>query len=151
MKTSYTVLITDQEHEFYNQRLQGFCAYYDIHRTGSGPDLYIAETPEGVEFNLLSDQIDLDDYDSQKLAKQVIRLGANVNDVVMITRLGSGSYGPNFDLDQPHVITKIFPSGQVIFDNGKADTFQPDVTLYTGEKPVQNDFTKKAINNGLPF
>ncbi|MEO8532834.1 MAG: hypothetical protein ABI441_03755 [Flavobacterium sp.] len=151
MKTSYTVLITDQNHSFYNQRLQGFCAYYDINRIGSGPDLYIAETPEGIEFNLLSGQIDIDDYDSQRLAKEVIRLGANVNDIVMIKRLGSGSYGANFDLDQPHLITRIFPSGHVIFDNGKAETFQPDVTLYTGENLVQNDFTKNALNNGLPF
>lgn len=151
MKTKFTVLITDKNHEYYNKRLNGFCAYYDIYRTGKGPDLYHAITPDGMEFNLLSDQIDIEDYDSQKLAKEIKRLGANVNDTVMIQRLGSGSYCDKFDLDQPHIITKIFPSGHVVFDNGKAESFQPDVVIYKGNIPAQTDFTKIATNNGLPF
>lgn len=148
---NYTVLITDEKHKYYKQRLEGFCAYYDLYHTGNGPDLYLAKTSEGLVFRLLSDQINIEDYNSQRLAKAIERLGANVNDVVMISRLGSGSYTQNFDLDQPHIVTKIFPSGHVIFDNGKAQTFQPDIIKYRGNLPVQTDFTKEALNNGLPF
>jgi len=151
MNTDYTLLITDTEHEFYNKRLQGFCAYYDIYHTGSGPDLYYAKTPQGNEIKLLTDQIDINDYNSQKLTKEINRLGANVGDIVIITRLGSGSSSSGFDLDKPHIISEIAPNGHIIFDKGKASGFQPDVYIYKGEMLPQTDFSKDVNNNGLPF
>jgi hypothetical protein len=151
MKTEYTVLVTDKNHEFFNQRLEGFCAYYDIYHTGKGPDLYLAKTPKGIEFRLISDQIDIEDYHQQKLKNTIKRLGADVNEIVMITRLGSGCSSPYFDLNQPHRITSISYNGYVIFDNGQADGFEPDVTKYIGDLHVQTCFSKEATNNGMPF
>jgi hypothetical protein len=145
-----TVLITDKKHEFFNQRLQGHIAYYDLYHTGKGPDLYLAETPEGT-IRLLTDQIDIEDYTSQEMAATLRDLGVIVNDVVLITRSGSGSQCANFDLDQPHKITDISYNGNVTFDNGKANFFRPDMIKYQGELTVQTDFLKTSKNNGLPF
>jgi hypothetical protein len=147
-----TVLITDEKHPYYNQRLEGFCAYYDLYHTGNGPDLYIATTPEGSEIRLLTDQINIQDYQNQEMAETEKSLGVKINDIVMISRSGSGSQCANFDLDQPHLITKMSYNGQVTFDNGKAEFFRPDMLKYNGDLPVQNDFTKSSKNTtGLPF
>lgn len=151
MKTDHTVLITDKNHEFYNQRLEGHIAYYDLYHTGNGPDLYLAKTPEGSEIRLLTDQIDVEDYKNQEKAKTLMRFGVKEGDIIMISRLGSGSFCANFDIDQPHLITAISYNGNVVFDNGKANCFRPDMTKYEGVLPVQTDFTKRAKNNGLPF
>lgn len=146
-----TVLITDEKHPFFKQRLNGHIAYYDLYHTGNGPDLYIAETPKGKEIRLLSDQIDVEDYKSQEMHDNLKRLGVKEGDIVMISRLGSGSFCANFDTDQPHLITAISYNGNVSFDNGKANSFRPDMIKYDGNLPVQSDFTKIAKNNGLPF
>lgn len=150
-KSPYTVLITDEKHPYYNQRLEVFYVLNYLPYKGKRLDLYLVKNPEGDEFRILSDQIDIEDYNSQKLKKQIERLGAKVNDVVMISRIESDSFLYGFDLAQPHLITEILPSGLVVFDNGYALCFQPDVIKYTGNNPVQTDFTKPIINKGLPF
>lgn len=146
-----TVLITDKKHTHYNERLEGFCAYYDLYHTGNGPDLYILKTIDGEELRLLSDQIDVEDYKEQEKAQTLKAFGVKEGDVVMISRTGSGSFSKGFDINQPHLITDISYNGNVVFDHGKANCFRPDMTKYDGDIPVQTDFIKVSSNNGLPF
>jgi hypothetical protein len=125
------VKIIDQNHPCFGQELEGGIIYFDIYHRGGRPDLYQVETPEGKKYRLLTNQIDEEHYNAQELAEEVERLGANVGDNVMITRLGSGSYNAGFDFSSPHVITKIDCSGHVEFDNRAACGFRPDVTVIT--------------------
>jgi len=122
------VKITDKEHECFGQELEGFCFYYDYQHTGNSPDIYIIKTPEG-ERKILSTQIDVEHYENQRLSKEIEKLGANLGDKVMIIETGSGGSRVGFDIKEPHVITKISPSGTVYFDNGMADMFRPKVKV----------------------
>jgi hypothetical protein len=125
------VKIIDPNHPACGQELEGSRIYFDIYHRGGKPDLYQAKTPEGGFYRLLTDQIDEAHYEAQEIARDVERLGANVGDTVMITRMGSGGSNANFDLNKPHVITKICPSGTVEFDDRTAWGFRPDVTVVT--------------------
>lgn len=146
-----TVLIIDKKHPNFGERLRGSIVYYDLYHTGNGPDLYIAETAQGKEIRLITDQIDIEDYKSQEMKETILALGVKQGDVVMISRLGSGCVCSNFDLSQPHLITGMSYNGNVEFDNGKADCFRPDMVKYDGDLPVQTDFSKFALNNAMPF
>ncbi|MBX9886661.1 MAG: hypothetical protein K2Y30_01850 [Flavobacteriaceae bacterium] len=146
-----TVLITDEKHPNHGQRLTGSIAYHDIYHTGNGPDLYIAETVQGINIRLLSDQIDIKDYQRQEKQQTIDRLGVQEGDIVMISRMGSGSFCAKFDTSQPHLITAMSDNGNVEFDNGKANCYMPDMVKYDGDLPAQTDFTKIAVNNGFPF
>ncbi|MEC0167399.1 hypothetical protein [Paenibacillus graminis] len=125
------VKIIDPNHPCFGQELEGSIIYYDIYHRGGRPDLYQVKTPEGRIYRLLTDQIDEAHYNAQEIAEEVERLGANVGDTVLITRLGSGSISAGFDFSIPHVITKVCCSGTVEFDNGAASGFRPDVTVIT--------------------
>jgi hypothetical protein len=122
------VKITDKEHKYFGQELEGFCFYYDYQHTGDSPDIYIIKTPEG-ERKILSTQIDVEHYENQRLSKEIERLGANVGDKVIIIESGSGGSKVGFDINEPHIITKISPSGAVYFDDGMADMFRPIVKV----------------------
>ncbi len=123
------VKITDPNHPCCGQELEGGRIYFDIYHRGGKPDLYQVKASEGGIYRLLTDQIDEGHYEAQEIAREVERLGANVGDTVLITRMGSGSSNANFDIKEPHVITKISPSGSVEFDDKEASGFRPDVTV----------------------
>lgn len=122
------VKITDKKHKYFGQELEGYCFYYDYQHTGNSPDIYIIKTPEG-ERKILSTQIDVEHYENQRLYKEIERLGANVGDKVRIIKSGSGGSKVGFNLNEPHIITNISPSGHVYFDNGMADMFRPTVEI----------------------
>ncbi|MDH6371786.1 hypothetical protein M2444_003585 [Paenibacillus sp. PastF-3] len=128
------VKIIDPNHPCYGQELGGSRIYFDYYHRGGKPDLYQAEAPEGGFYRLLTNQIDEEHYEAQELAREVERLSANVGDTVMITRMGSGGSKANFDIKEPHVITKITPSGTVYFDDGEANGFRPDVIVISKDK-----------------
>jgi hypothetical protein len=138
----HTILITDSKHEFFNKRLPGTLVYYDLYHTGSSPDLYNYKNPNGHTERILSNQIDVEDYESQLLKDQIKEFGVNVGDKVMINESGSGSFCAYFDMKQPHLITKIGSSGNVEFDNGMSSQFRPTMEIYKGSLPIQTDFTK---------
>lgn len=126
--TKTTVLITDKKHELCGKEVKGSLIYYDINHTGSSPDLFTAEH-EGCSFRLLSTQIDAEHYNNQLANSEIERLGANVGDLVEITRTGSGSFCRDWNQAGEHLITKISSHGQVEFDHGKASCFRPDVIV----------------------
>lgn len=130
---STTVFITDKEHKFYNQRLEGCCIFYDYQYTGSSPDLYTAKTPEGNNIRLLSTQIDTEDYENQLFEEQRLKLNAKEGDRVLIKKTGSGTSSKDFNNANEYIIQKISSSGNVTFidDNGKfaADFFRPIVEV----------------------
>lgn len=123
------IKIIDPAHECFGQELEGCLIYNDIYHRGGRPDLYQAQDAEGIYHRLLTDQIDTDHYAAQEIAEETKRLGANVGDSVMIARLGSGTLKQGFNFKIPHVITRIYPSGNVEFDHGDACGFQPDVQV----------------------
>ena len=128
---AFLVKITDPEHELHGEVLPGGCIYYDIHHTGSSPDLYQVER-NGETYRVLSTQIDEEHYKAQLLADKTARLGAKVGDIVFITKAGSGSFCHGWDDKAPHEITKITPGGQVEFDGGGrvgASMFRPEARL----------------------
>lgn len=122
------VRVIDPNSKYYGQELEGYCVYYDVNHTGSSPDLFHIKTPDG-NVPILSTKIDAKHYWDQRRQEQIERLGANVGDIVIITRSGGGSFNRGFDLKEPHKITSIDSSGYVEFDNGEAKTFRPDVTI----------------------
>ncbi len=129
MDFKHTVKITDPTHPYFNLELPGGCVYYDIYHQGSGgPDLFLFKSLEG-EQRILSTQIDTDHYWEQRRQEEIRKLGANVGDTVRILRGGSGSSKANFDWNAPHVITKIDSSGGVVWDDGAASGFRPDVEV----------------------
>lgn len=129
MQSKNTVIITDPAHPFFNQEVSGDCAYYDVyHRGPSGPDLFLIETSEGKAC-ILSTQIDQDHYWSQRRRQEIEKLGANVGDRVKITNPHSGGSKVVFDWDEPHIITKIDPYGNVEWDDGAAWGFRPDMIV----------------------
>ena len=123
------VKIIDKDHELFGKIVNGGLVYYDIHHTGEGPDLFEVEADER-RHRLLSNQIDVEHYNAQLLAGEMARLGAKVGDSVMITKSGSGSFIHGWDLSEPHKISKICYSGQVLFDGypeAGASIFRPQV------------------------
>lgn len=114
------VKIIDPNHPCYGQELEGARIYFDYYHRGGKPDLYQAKAPEGGFYRLLTHQIDEAHYEAQETAREIEGLGANVGDTVIITRMGSGGSEASFDLNKPHVITKISSSGTVEFDNRAA-------------------------------
>jgi hypothetical protein len=127
------IKIIDQKSKYYGMELEGSRIYYDYAHTGNSGDLYMANTDDG-KIQFFTRQIDEKHYENQLLEKEVERLGANVRDVVVITRTGSGCYYPSWVVGE-HVITKIDSLGHVEFDNGKGTMFRPDVEkIGCGEK-----------------
>lgn len=126
---SYDIRVIDKNCLLYGKQLTGSILYYDIYHTGSGPDLLQVQDEDGNKYRLLSNQIDINHYHKQEIAKETERLGAKVGDRVLITKTGSGSFRMGFDPEETHVITKIDCSGHVEFDNGAAEMFRPDVIL----------------------
>ncbi|MBC5835799.1 hypothetical protein G6N05_05315 [Flavobacterium sp. F372] len=128
-----TILITDPDHKYYNQRLKGYCYYYDYQFTGNSPDLYSATTPEGKTIRLLSLQIDTKDYENQLIEEKRKKLNAKEGDTVLITHIGSGTYTNNFRSYNQYKIDKITPSGHVDFVDDKgifvATIFRPIVEV----------------------
>ena len=110
------------------QILEGSRVYYDYLHTGNSPDLFAVKTPDG-EMMMISDDIDVEDYESQLLQEQIERLGAKVGDFVKITHSGSGTSNKGFNENACHQITKITSSGYVQFDDGMAEMFQPEVEI----------------------
>lgn len=128
---THLVKITDQKHPFFGQILPGGLIYHDINHTGDGPDLFRITSNEG-SIRLLSTQIDENHYWAQLRAERIVELGADVGDVVMIVKSGSGSYCAKFDIKEPHKITKIGNCGHVEFDGGTktgASIFRPKVKI----------------------
>lgn len=121
-----TVKVIDPKSPYCGQELEGGCIYYDVNHTGSSPDLFIIKTPDG-EKQILSTSIDTKHYWNQKRDQEIERLGADVGDVVIITRPGSCYSKRDFDWLNPHKITEINSSGYVEFDGGEATSFRPDV------------------------
>lgn len=121
-----TVIITDKDHELFGKELDGHLCYYDINHTGSSPDLFQVKW-QGETVRLLSTQVDVEHYESQNLAKELERLGANVGDVVEIVETGSGSFCAGWVQAGKHVISKVTECGRVEFDHGKASCFRPVV------------------------
>jgi hypothetical protein len=122
------VKIIDTQSKYYGQELKGFCTYYDYKHTGSSPDLYSVETPEGTVM-MESTKIDVNHYRQQELEKELKRLGAKIGDKVRIIKSGSGSYSHGFDRKGVHIITKVSTAGNVEFNNGEANIFRPVVEL----------------------
>lgn len=114
--------------EYAGQILEGHRFYLDHLHTGNSPDLFTVKTPDG-NMTITSDKIDVEFYEEQLLADELLRLGANIGDTVKITRTGSGWYRSGWDKDALHQITKISPSGYVEFDHGMGQMFRPDVEL----------------------
>lgn len=123
------VKIIDPKHPCFGQELEGGVVYLDYYHIGGRPDLYQVKTPEGRIYQLLTDQIDAEHHEAQRLQWEIERIGANVGDTVLITRLGSGGHKAGFDFSVPHVITKIDGSGHVEFDDRAAYGFRPDVKV----------------------
>ena len=126
---SYDIKVTDQKSPLFGKKLVGGIVYYDLYHTGNSPDLLQVTDEEGNKYQILSNQINVEHYNNQEIAEEINRLGANIGDKVIITRSGSGSYWPGFNLKDPHVITGIHFTGDVEFDNGNAKMFRPDVKL----------------------
>ncbi len=122
------VRVTDKNSPYCGQEYEGGCIYYDINHTGNSPDLFIINTPDG-EKQILSTSIDTEHYWEQRRQEHIKKLGANIGDIVLITRAGGGSFKSGFNCSEPHKITNINSSGYVEFDNGEATTFRPDVTV----------------------
>ncbi|SPF54089.1 conserved hypothetical protein [Candidatus Desulfosporosinus infrequens] len=122
------IKVIDSQSPYCGQKFEGGCVYYDIHHTGSSPDLFIIKTPEGLK-QILSTSIDVDHYWSQVREEQIERLGAEVGDTVLISREGGGTFKRGFDYSKPHKISRIDSSGHVEFDNGEATIFRPNVKV----------------------
>lgn len=122
------VKVTDINNPYYGKEFEGDCIYYDIKHTGSSPDLFVIKTQDG-EKQILSTSIDEKHYWEQIRQKHIQKLGANIGDIVLITRSGGGSFKRDFDISKHHKITNIDSSGYVEFDNGEATTFRPDVKI----------------------
>lgn len=114
--------------EYNGMVVDGHRFYLDHLHTGSSPDLFEIY-PNGERKVITSDKIDVEHYESQLLEDELKRLGANVGDIVTITRTGSGSYQKGWVANGNHTITKITSSGYVEFDNGLAKMFRPDVKI----------------------
>lgn len=114
--------------KYKGQILEGHRVYYDHLHTGSSPDLFVIKTANR-EVTIASDCIDIPHYEKQLLQEELARLGANVGDVVQIIRYGSGYYKRDWDETLPHRITEITPIGYVVFDDGLAEMFRPDVIV----------------------
>jgi len=127
------VKITDPQHKYFGQELEGNVIYFDIHHIGGGgPDLYSITTPEG-KMRVLTTQIDEEHYKAQEIARETKSLGANVGDTVKILRSGSCHSKSGFDWKAPHVITDINRSGYVEWDGGEAQSFRPDVEIVSNQ------------------
>lgn len=103
-----------------------------------------------MKTTILSDSIDVKDYENQLLQINIKEFGVSVGDVVIIEKSGSGSFSANFDSKQPHLITSIGSSGNVEFDNGESNQFRPKMIKYEGDLPVQTDFSLHLKTAG-PF
>lgn len=125
---NYDIKVIDEKSPLFSKKLSGSIIYYDIHHTGSSPDLLLVQDEEGNKYQILSNKIDMKYYEQQENEAERKRLGAGVGDKVIITRPGSGSYSSAFKLDEPHTITYI-SADTVSFDNGAATMFRPDVKL----------------------
>lgn len=79
------------EGKYKGQTFEGHRFYYDYLHTGSSPDLFMIKTPD-EDATITSDSVDVQHYESQLLQEELVRLGANVGDMVKIIRSGSGSY-----------------------------------------------------------
>jgi len=123
-----TVKVTDPKSPYCGQEFEGGCFYYDIHHTGSSPDLFIIHTPDGDK-QILSTGIDTEHYWNQRRDEEIKRLGADVGDTVLITETGSCYGRHGFDYKAPHVITKIDSVGHVEFDDGMGSCFRPVVQV----------------------
>lgn len=126
---SYDIKVIDEKSPLFGKKLTGGIVYYDLYHTGNSPDLLQVQDEEGNKYQILSNRIDIEHYNSQEVAKETERLGAKVGDTVLITRSGSGYSKVNFNVKELHVITKIDCTGHVEFDNGDATMFRPDVEL----------------------
>jgi len=122
------VKVIDLRSPYCGQEFEGGCVYYDIYHTGDSPDLFLIKTPQG-ERQILSTSIDVEHYWNQRRDEHIKKLGADVGDIVLITRSGGGSFKLGFDCLKPHKITGIDSSGYVEFDNGEATIFRPDVKV----------------------
>jgi hypothetical protein len=121
------VRVTDPTSPYCGQEFEGDCIYYDVYHTGNSPDLFIIKTPKGDE-RILSTQIDAEHYWEQRRQEYIGKLGADVGDTVIIMRSGSGYSKKDFDLTEPHKITKIDSNGYVTFDDA-ATYFRPDIEV----------------------
>jgi hypothetical protein len=120
------VKVIDPKSPYCGKEFEGGCLYYDVYHNGNSPDLFIIKTPDG-EKQILSTSIDNEHYWNQRRQEHIERLGADIGDMVIITRPGGGWSKKNFDISTPHKITAIDSSGYVNFDGEEATYFRPDV------------------------
>lgn len=118
------IRVTDPNHKYFGQELEGAIWYLDIRHTGNSDDLYIATTPDG-DIRLLTSQIDEQYYKEQCLQEQLKELGVNIGDKVRIIKGGSGGCKAGWDSKGVHIVTDVDSTGHVTFDNGLADMFRP--------------------------
>jgi hypothetical protein len=121
-----TVKIIDENHPLFGEELTGHLFYHDVYHTGNSPDLFVVYS-NGKAHKALSTQIDVLHYEAQLRERVITELGADVGDMVVVLKSGSGSFCARFDLAMPHKITKIGPYGSVELDNGEATMYRPKV------------------------
>lgn len=146
-----TILITEKSHRFFGCRFPAECIYKDSTLKGdSAADLFLCKLPDGTSIRVLSNQIDIGDWQDQCIAETKIKFGIELGSVIMIVKIGSGFYARNFDTNQPHLVTNILGDGSVECDFGKALIFNAVMEIYIGEIPVQSDYTK-TIGQSLTY
>ncbi|PZO33207.1 MAG: hypothetical protein DCE86_05475 [Flavobacteriaceae bacterium] len=137
-----TSLITDKSHRFFGCRFPAECIYKDSTFPEYVADLFLCQLPDGTSIRVLSKQIDIGDWQAQCIAETKIKYGIELGSIIMITKIGSGFYDKNFDTNQPHLVTDFLGDGSIVCDYGKAQIYNAEMEIYTGEVPIQTYFTK---------
>lgn len=147
-----TILITDKSHRFFGCRLPAECIYKDRTLKGdSVADLFLCKLPGGSSIRVLTYQIDIVDWQNQCIEETKIKYGIELGSIIMITKISSGFYAKNFDTNQPHLVTNFWDDGSFECDYGKAQIYNAEMEIYTGEVPVQTDFTKTVGPSLIDF